>query len=166
VYFLGDPPKTHTFVNNIIAQDDNTPIAFMASTGGITFSHNLWSRATIEEAEGDSDIVGDPMLVEGDTTAGNLDTAYFKLQATSPAIDKGTDIGQTYIGAAPDMGALEYDRPAGPVAPPQPRGSGNGIEDNLSGSWWGEHRHQISSGLLVLSLVAFVVIGGSSARTG
>ena len=34
----------------------------------------------------------------------------FTLQGCSPAIDEGVDIGQAYYGAAPDIGAHEYQR--------------------------------------------------------
>ena len=54
-----------------------------------------------DDATGDNNIETDPLFVDAD----NLD---YYLQATSPCIDTGNDIGLPFAGAAPDMGCFEY----------------------------------------------------------
>jgi len=102
------------FANNIIIQENSdSVIAFNYPTGQeIIFSHNLWSKAPNSNASGTGDVIGDPLLTEdGDTTAGNLTLQHFRLQATSPAINAGLNVGLSYSGVAPDMGAIEYTTP-------------------------------------------------------
>jgi len=56
----------------------------------------------------DNNIFVDPLFV---------DPPYdYRLQASSPAIDAGMDVGLPYEGSAPDMGAFEFDQTK-PLAP-------------------------------------------------
>jgi hypothetical protein len=103
-----------SFVNNLTVQDGVLPVIYFnaPTLQTLIFSHNLWSKAPHDSAVGDGDVVADPLLMKtGDTTAGDLTVSYFSLQSSSPAIDVGEDVGLSYVGIAPDMGAREYTTP-------------------------------------------------------
>lgn len=112
------------FKNNIVIEE-NAAIKCINSTMttphvGFDFDYNCWSKAVTAAAQGANDVVDDPEIAKtGLTTAGNMTGAYFKIGATSPAKDAGTDVG-TYtdyfgnlrpVGAAHDIGAHEYVAP-------------------------------------------------------
>lgn len=73
--------------------------------GEIVNSNNLFyecgTRYSGTVAEGPGEFGANPMFVAGS----------YELQSTSPAINKGTDVGLPFFGAAPDIGAFEspYD---------------------------------------------------------
>ncbi|NIV28160.1 MAG: hypothetical protein GWN58_01235 [Anaerolineae bacterium] len=68
---------------------------------GVTWSHNAWHNCgTVKRGTGD--VTADPQLT--DPANGNM-----RLQATSPCIEAGVDVGLPYDGDAPDMGALERE---------------------------------------------------------
>ena len=102
-------------IDNIIEQDSGKNISSFGSISGIAFANNLWS---VKPSSGSSstDVVGDPKLVKTGTIApGTLTADYFKLQSTSPAINKGsvistvtTDYAGASRGSSPDIGAFEY----------------------------------------------------------
>jgi parallel beta-helix repeat protein len=112
----------YDFVNNIVIQDDDKPlIVFPYGSGGtkFIFDYNLWSKEPHARAQGAHDpTYGDPLLTGGNTTAGNLTSAYFGLQSNSPAKDAGTDWGPmpyAAVGSAYDIGALELGGAATPT---------------------------------------------------
>lgn len=90
--------------NNIFSFADPGDVAIECD-GALTESHNLYS----EGPGGQDAVVGDPLFV--DPLNGD-----FHLQGGSPAIDAATDVGLTRdkdgnpipTGAAPDIGAYEY----------------------------------------------------------
>lgn len=111
--------------NNICANNDLSSLGYVNLdtfegpwAGNNTLSNNL-CFGTGGTASGD--ITSDPLF----TNAAGGD---FTLQAGSPAIDAGTNVGLPYNGSAPDIGALEFGGttffggPSGesppPVAPP------------------------------------------------
>jgi hypothetical protein len=103
------------FINNIILQENNVPIALIAGTG-ITLSNNNWSRVPPFAASGRGDIIGDPRLAKkGPSHAGAVTPDYFRILKNSPARSKGKvlmevegDFFQCPRGPAPDIGAHEY----------------------------------------------------------
>jgi len=96
-----------TVKNNILSQNTSTNIKLATGTSGlVTASHNLFDGGS---TYGTNVVTGDPLFV-------SPSTLNFRLQAGSPAIDKGTNVGITKdkdgttvpIGAGPDIGAYEY----------------------------------------------------------
>ena len=83
----------------------------------LDFSHNMWAEAPPPEAVGPGDIIADPVLTQaGPIGPGLLSPDWFKLQATSPAIDAGIalsdvtdDFGRVSRpnGVSHDIGAYE-----------------------------------------------------------
>lgn len=103
------------FLNNIVRQNGTgNPIA--VGTGEFAFGSNLWSEKPVTEAAAYDDIIAEPQLSQtGSTLAGQLKGDYFKLQATSPAINKASvisDLLDDYFGdardATPDIGGDEF----------------------------------------------------------
>jgi PKD repeat protein len=87
-----------TVRNNIFS--GATRIGVKNVAGSSTVDHNLfWGNGTDftgSNVDSDTTIVADPLL-----------DAAFQLQAGSPAIDAGIDVGLPFNGAAPDLGAFE-----------------------------------------------------------
>lgn len=104
--------------NNIFLSDAGTP-ALVNSTTNISFSNNAWSHtAPAAVSGGSTDVVGTLQVARtGATTAGNLTTAYFKLLAGSPVIDKALalpgftdfDFFRHPRAGLPDIGGHEID---------------------------------------------------------
>ena len=68
----------------------------------LQLSHNLYyTEIEIDGAEDDFPILGDPLFQ-------NPATGNFSLNANSPAIDAGVNVGLPFVSFAPDIGALEY----------------------------------------------------------
>jgi PKD repeat protein len=125
--YIGSADSDHVgtvFENNIIVQDDLTPlISFYAPRGGLTFSRNLWNTPPPSYAVGAGDVVSNPQDAKtGSTLAGKLSADYFKILSSSPAIDHAavlTDVTEDFIGTprgtAPDIGAFEYTNGTSPL---------------------------------------------------
>ncbi len=113
VFFNSGASSGGRFVNNIILQDDATPISHLEATG-LSFSYNNWSRQPVSGCRGSGDVVGDPQLTRaGSTLAGELSPGWFRIQESSPARDRATvlskvteDFDRLIRGTAPDMGAF------------------------------------------------------------
>jgi len=94
--------------NNLISQAGALNVIGITNNSGYTFSNNLWSKTPSALAQGSSDVIGNPLFVS---------STDFSLQLTSPAINKGINIGLTTdflenaIVGLPDMGAYEYSVP-------------------------------------------------------
>jgi hypothetical protein len=87
------------FRNNLIYQ------AEAPSLSGIfdcQFDHNGWFQTPAKGLSGSGDRSGDDPRFNGTV---KFD---FTLQANSPAIDAGVDVGFSFKGAAPDLGAQEF----------------------------------------------------------
>ena len=99
------------FYNTIVQQDGPLPVASMGTGRGITFSHNLWSKAPPSNAIGSGDVIGDPRL----SKSGNFTSpAWYALQASSPAQNNAMPINevthdffQRLREQSPNIGALE-----------------------------------------------------------
>jgi hypothetical protein len=107
--------KAHILRNNIGFPNDNT------NMNGADTKNNTWDL-NITPAAKDFASVSDPSMTvtnqSVETTAGALgprqangslpNVNFLKLAAGSQMIDKGTDVGLPFTGAAPDLGAFEY----------------------------------------------------------
>ena len=100
------------FMNNIVQQDSSIYLIGTAAQAGVTYAHNLWSRAPLSAASGAGDVIGSPML----SKAGSPFAApWFALTSSSPEIRKGvslSEVPQDFVGltrgSPPDLGALQY----------------------------------------------------------
>ena len=100
------------FENNIVQQDGDLPAIATVSQAGVTYSHNLWSKAPWSMASGPGDIIGDAIFEQ----SGELYSAEsYKLTNISPAIDGAEFLPEVivdYFGfdrsPLPDMGANEF----------------------------------------------------------
>ncbi|KAA3660102.1 MAG: T9SS C-terminal target domain-containing protein, partial [Calditrichaeota bacterium] len=71
-------------------------------TFDVEYHHNGWFQVDAGPMISSSDVTGaDPGFIA-------VDSFDFQLQAGSPLIDKGQDVGLTFFGTAPDIGAYEY----------------------------------------------------------
>lgn len=128
VIFDRAPYSNVRFTNNIVLQDDSSPVISMADgQTGITFNSNLWSKAPSAGALSGNDVIADPLLAKTGSTvdgkpaptdaklkAGAMHAEYFRLLPPSPAIGKGTpiaDVTTDYFnasrGSRPTIGAIE-----------------------------------------------------------
>jgi PKD repeat protein len=113
VFFNAGASTGGRFVNNIVLQDDSTPISHLEAAG-LSFSYNNWSRQPASGCRGTGDVVGDPQLVRaGSTLAGELAPGWFRIQEGSAARDRAVvlsqvaeDFDRQARGSAPDMGAF------------------------------------------------------------
>jgi parallel beta-helix repeat protein len=116
IYLVKGSNENTRFENNIIEQDDATPIAYLDPSPGLLFSNNLWSNTPPIDFSSPTDIIEDPKLSKaGSISPGLLTYKYFKLLPTSPAINKATilsDVTEDFIrnprGSNPDIGGIEY----------------------------------------------------------
>jgi parallel beta-helix repeat protein len=92
-----------TIKNNILSSNGSRQISISSSLTHLVVNHNLYHQpeAIGSGATDDAPVFGDPLFV-------NPSADDFQLQASSPAIDAGMDVGLPYIGVAPDLGAYEY----------------------------------------------------------
>jgi hypothetical protein len=92
----------HKMRNNIGFPDKNT------NMGGVDSSFNTWDLS-LAEASTDFASTADTGALGPREPDGSLPAIDFmRLRAKSPLIDKGTNVGLPYVGAAPDLGAYEY----------------------------------------------------------
>ena len=92
----------HRMRNNIGFPNRNTNMA------GVDSMFNTWDL-NILEVSGDFVSIMDTGYAgprQGDGSPPAID--FLKLRAGSPLIDKGTDVGLPFVGAAPDLGAYEF----------------------------------------------------------
>lgn len=108
--------KSAWVYNNIFYNENTEPFDLKGPMSHIVISHNFWSEMPPSELNGDGDLTGDPQFLKvGSMEPGELRSAYFKLQESSPAINKGIGLpevtGDFFRGLRdqlPDMGAHEY----------------------------------------------------------
>jgi hypothetical protein len=86
------------FRNNLIYQAEAPSLS---GPFNMQFDHNGWFKASAKNLSGSGDRTGDdPRFTKA--------TAFdFTLQANSPALDAGVDVGLAFKGTAPDLGAHE-----------------------------------------------------------
>lgn len=113
-----DVNEEYRIFRNNIAYGNTTGDILLGSGAAYTHSNNSWdSGATITSA----DFVALPASVGAGITLlmgarqadGSLPDLgnYFKLAEGSDAIDAGIDVGLSFVGVAPDIGAYEYSTP-------------------------------------------------------
>lgn len=100
------------FENNLVVQDDSLPLISVDDPTGITFTHNLWSRAVTSRATGVGDVIGNPLLSRSGSP---FSPDWYRLTASSPAINKALLLGEVSAdyftvqrGSLPDIGAAEF----------------------------------------------------------
>lgn len=71
-------------------------------SGTVELSRNLYYPELATNIEDGNPVVADPAFMD-------LESDDFHLQAGSPAIDAGVDVGLPFTGAAPDIGAYEFN---------------------------------------------------------
>ena len=106
----GDPNTTitlsgalaHKMRNNVGFPNKNTNMTGVDSASN-TWDLNIAEASTDFVSTSDTGFDG-PRQADGSMPA----LGFLKLRAGSPLIDKGTDVGLPYVGAAPDLGADEY----------------------------------------------------------
>ncbi len=97
-------PASNLFRNNLVYSAGNA-----YTTGSAIFQatvdHNGWfDTGTDPEFADTSDTTG-----TGDPGFVSAATHTYTLAVTSPAIDRGIDLGQPFFGTAPDLGAYEFE---------------------------------------------------------
>ena len=116
--------------NNIGFPNKNT------NMGGVDTMFNTWD---LNIAEAATDFVEHdrtparpgPRQADGSMPA----VDFLKLKAGSPLIDKGTNVGLPFAGAAPDLGAYEFG-----LAGAGGSGAGGGGAGGAMGGTWGQRR--------------------------
>ncbi|NIR50941.1 T9SS type A sorting domain-containing protein [candidate division KSB1 bacterium] len=100
----GVPASDITIVNNIfVTPVSKAHVRNTSSGANLVLQNNLYNSSPFLEGITDPNaIVGDPQFVD----PRKYD---FHLQASSPAIDAGIDVGLPFQGSAPDLGAYEFD---------------------------------------------------------
>jgi MYXO-CTERM domain-containing protein len=95
--------KVHIMRNNVGFPNKN------ANMMGVDTANNTWDLA-ITETSADFESTSDTGCTGARDANGEIPSAcaFLKLKAGSPLIDKGTDVGLPFVGAAPDLGAYEY----------------------------------------------------------
>ena len=103
VILMGD--KVHVMRNNIGFPNDNNYIEGY----GVDSQFNSWDLG-LTPSQADFQSVSDADFMAPRNPDGSLPSLDFmKLSAGSQMIDQGTDVGIAFNGAAPDLGAYEYE---------------------------------------------------------
>ncbi|MCX7722467.1 MAG: hypothetical protein N2379_05340 [Verrucomicrobiae bacterium] len=109
-YFFEDAPESGApmiFKNNVSFGATANATGVTQFPAGTIQQNNSWNLSVIANAADYTD------LTEAAAEAprgpdGSLPTGFARLVAGSDLIDRGTDIGQPYLGTAPDLGPYEY----------------------------------------------------------
>ncbi len=103
--------KNNLFINN------NTSYSYYpnqlvhlengATVTGLTVKNNSFTRLPIGSVPGTylNNLTADPMI----TMTGARPSPYYLPKTGSPLINAGLDVGYTYAGSAPDIGAMEFN---------------------------------------------------------
>src|SRR5205807_1474585 len=124
--------------------DDSIGASSNSSMPGTVFKNNIFTRS-VKIAGNASE--ANNLYADADARFADAADGDFTLKSSSPAIDRGATISpytNGYAGAAPDMGALEYSKPAfsagadlsirTPVVPPPLKSPGGGSGGSGGGS--------------------------------
>jgi hypothetical protein len=128
----GDPNTTITLTGSLAHKMRNN-VGFPnknSNMGGVDSASNTWDLS-ITEASSDFASTSDTGFTGPRQADGSMPAIDFlKLKANSPLIDKGTNVGLTYVGSAPDLGAYEYGAVGGSGGSSSMGGSSNGGASN------------------------------------
>ena len=133
------------FIDNLTLQENSIPITLGGGTGW-QFSNNFWSGDPSLNFKGTNDITNaNPGLAKsGSTGPGQLTVDYFKLTASSLAVDKAkvlSEVAEDYFktsrGANPDIGAHEYTGVTPTLIPTLTPTPGGSLHYFKTG-WWME----------------------------
>lgn len=95
--------------NNIFIGSEGGHVVNLTGSSNITLNGNLYNATPILQGASEPNaVIGNPQFVDPSTY--NYELKYY-----SPAIDAGTYVGLPYSGAAPDMGAFEFEEGVTPV---------------------------------------------------
>jgi hypothetical protein len=138
--FVFVTPLSNVVIENNIFNDCGSITG--ASLAGYSADYNLWSGCA-DVLSGAHDVTQPPQF----TDAANDD---YTLQDTSPAIDVGKDLGLSFYGSAPDMGAFEWEAEEEdePYVPPTaiPAGGGGVAEWQIWLKDWDGRRIAVFTG--------------------
>nr|MBN2276455.1 right-handed parallel beta-helix repeat-containing protein [candidate division Zixibacteria bacterium] len=126
---LNNSAITERLFNNIII---NNMYGINGHSGSICGFNDVWNNSTSNYINGVADSAGgisaNPLLT-------NPAGGDFSLQAGSPAIDTGLDLGYLYIGSKPDLGALEFIQTGGSVYWVSPTGDDDNDGLDSTSAW-------------------------------
>ncbi len=98
-------PSSHVIRNNIAM----TPGSSISNLSGGTDTFNSWTLSvTVSAADFMSMDINGLALAPRAADGSIPNNAFMRLVAGSDMIDKGTDVGLPFVGAAPDLGAFEF----------------------------------------------------------
>jgi hypothetical protein len=86
-----------------------------ATLSSLTVQNNAFQRLPVGSVPGNysGNMTSDPQIA----ASGNRPDAYYNLKATSPLINAGVNVGYSFSGSAPDIGAFEYSAPVANALP-------------------------------------------------
>src|SRR5436190_20946213 len=86
-----------------------------ATLSSLTVQNNAFQRLPVGSVPGNysGNMTSDPQIV----ASGNRPDAYYNLKATSPLLNAGQNLGFSFTGSAPDIGAFEYSAPSANLLP-------------------------------------------------
>ena len=112
MFRIKGPVTQGEFRNNLSASGPGVSCSSGGDLTGSVWSHNGWFGDASQQSSCSGCSVGnlcDATDVRGsDPLFVNPAAGDFRLQSTSPCIDRGTPVGLPYLGAAPDLGAQEF----------------------------------------------------------
>ncbi|RMD88548.1 MAG: DUF5123 domain-containing protein [Calditrichaeota bacterium] len=100
--FIDNDTENITIKNNIF-QSTFGHVVNSSSGTNIILENNLYFPNILLEG------ISDPSAIQADPLFVDAQTNNFHLQPSSPAIDAGVDVGLPFSGAAPDLGAFEFE---------------------------------------------------------
>ncbi|HEV8515443.1 MAG TPA: Ig-like domain-containing protein [Cyclobacteriaceae bacterium] len=104
-------------IKNNLFIDNNTAYSYYANQlvhtesgatiTGLTVSNNSFSRLPVGTVPGtySNNLTSDPLI----SKTGARPAAYYMPKSGSPLIDVGANVGYTFLGTAPDIGAIEFN---------------------------------------------------------
>lgn len=97
--------------NNIVQQEDASPVAAVIANSELDFSNNLWSKTPPSIVADSSDVIGNPLFLK---TISPYNPLWYSIALASPAIDRAVwiegvsqDYFRDYRDSLPDIGADE-----------------------------------------------------------
>jgi parallel beta-helix repeat protein len=107
--FGGQSAANNNIYNNTIFQNAEPCIVMASTSSGSVVRNNICynNASDTVEVQGGATVTVDHNLLGMNPFFANAAARDFHLQANSPAIDTGVNVGLSYNGSAPDLGVLE-----------------------------------------------------------